>query len=67
MKWDGEGPGVPGLAQVPAQRRRRLARRARPLRVKKLSNFVRVKPGALTTGWRAESRVAAPRPSPAGA
>lgn len=67
MKWDGEGPGVPGLAQVPAQRRRRLARRARPLRVKKLSNFVRVKPGALTTGWRAESRVADPRPSPAGA
>ena len=67
IKWDGQGSGVPGLAQVPASRRRRLARQARPLRVKKLSNFVRVKPRALTTGWRAESRVAAPRPSPTGA
>lgn len=64
--WGGGRLGVPGLAQVPAQRRRRLARRARPLRVKKLSNFVRVKPRALTTGWKAESRVAAPRPCPAG-
>ena len=50
---------------MPAQRRRRLARRARPLRVKKLSNFVCVKPEALTTRWRAESRVASPRPCPA--
>lgn len=56
---------VPGLAQLPAQRRRRLARRARPLRVKKLSNFVCIKQKALTTGWRAESGIAALRPCPA--